>query len=244
MALFIAALSLSCELASKAQTPIDPSLPPAPLSNKRAFLFPTFDNVDHNANSKPIPPLSTRQKYELAFRTTVSPSLLIRAEASTMFDRALGVGPFYAPGFKGYAQLYGYNAANLASAFVFSQGVIPALAHQDPRFFQKGSGPVKSRIWWALRSEFVAFGDDGKQMPNYGNMVGLGVSALLSDAYLPDRNVSVRNTFQAYAIKIGTTWGFNIFHEYGGLSLIKKAIHRKSNRQSAGDDSSGPPTQR
>ncbi len=197
------------------------------MPHKRSLiLFPGYDVVSQT--SKPIPALRSHQKYELAFRTTADVSMLVRAEMTTMFDHALGVGPFYNPGGKGYAQLYGYNVANLTSSFLFCDGLIPSLAHQDPRYFRKGSGPVKSRIWWALRSEFVAFSDSGRSMPNYGNMVGLGASALLSDAYLPARNVSVANTFQAYGIKIGTTWGFNILHEYGGIERIKKVIQQKA----------------
>ncbi|HEX4286382.1 MAG TPA: hypothetical protein VHZ28_14915 [Terracidiphilus sp.] len=235
----IVALAFIHTVVAPAQAPIDPSLPEAPLPHKRAlFLFPGYDVVSQT--SKPIPPLSTRQKYELAFRSTVDPSILIRAEVTTMFDHAVGVGPFYGPGGKGYAQLYGYNVANLASTFVFSDGVIPSLAHQDPRYFRKGSGPVKSRIWWALRSEFVAFGDDGRPMPNYGNMVGLATSAVLSDAYLPERNISVKNTFQAYGIKIATTWAFNILHEYGGVTRIKKLIQQKTGNDSTTPDSSKP----
>lgn len=215
--------SLVCSKSLGAQAPIDPSLPEAPLPHTRAFvLFPGFDVVQQT--TRPIPFLRTRQKYELAFRTTADVSLLIRAEMTTMYDHALGVGPFYNPGGKGYVQLYGYNAANLASGFFFSEGLVPSLAHQDPRYFRKGAGPVKSRIWWALRSEFIAFSDQGKPMPNYGNMVGLGMSTLLSDAYLPARNVSVGKTFEGYGIKLATTWGFNVLHEYGGVAKIKKMI--------------------
>lgn len=210
----------------QAQAPIDPSLPEAPLPHKRGVnLFPSLDVVPQS--TEPVAPLRARQKFELAFRTTASFSSLVRAEISTAWDHGLGVGPFYGPGAEGYAQLYGYNAANLSSGFLFVDALVPSIAHQDPRYFRKGEGPVKSRVWWALRSEFVAFSDRGKPMPNYGNMVGLGMSSLLSDAYLPSRNVSVGNTFQAYGIKIGTTWGFNIFHEYGGVSRIEELVLKR-----------------
>jgi hypothetical protein len=212
-----------------AQARIDPSLPEAPLPHKRAFiLFPGFDVVQQT--SKPIPPLRAHQKFKLAFRTTFDVSLLIRAQITTMYDHAIGVGPFYNPGGKGYAQLYGYNAANLASGFFFSEGLVPAIAHQDPRYFRKGTGTVKSRVWWALRSEFVAYSDQGKSMPNYGTMVGLGMSTLLSDAYLPSQNVSVGKTFEGYGIKLGSTWGFNILHEYGGVQRVKKLIQDQTEK--------------
>jgi hypothetical protein len=232
----LAALSVSC---AHAQAPIDSSLPEAPLPHKRAFvLFPGFDVVQQT--TKPIPPLRTHQKYELAFRTTADLSTLIRAEMTTAFDHALGLGPFYGPGGKGYAQLYGYNAANLASSVVFSEGLVPALAHQDPRYFRKGVGSVKSRIGWALRSEFVAFSDQGRPMPNYGTMVGLGMSAVLSDAYLPSQNVSVGKTFEAYGIKLGTTWGFNILHEYGGVEKVKKILQQQTDKLTHDGDDSKP----
>jgi hypothetical protein len=225
-------------ISARAQAPIDPSLPEAPLPHKRAFfLFPGYDVVQQT--SKPIPPLRAHQKFELAFRTTADLSLLVRAEVTTMYDHAVGVGPFYAPGGKGYAQLYGYNVANLASTFMFSDGVIPTLAHQDPRYFRKGSGSVKSRVWWALRSEFVGFSDTGKPMPNYGDLVGFGMSAMLSDAYLPSRNVSVANTFEAYGIKIGTAWAFNVLHEYGGVERVKKIIQQKT--EDKPDEGANPP---
>lgn len=226
-------------LISQAQAPIDPSLPEAPLPHKRAFiLFPGFDVVQQT--TKPIPPLRPHQKFELAFRTTADVSLLIRAEITTMYEHAVGEGPFYNPGFKGYAQLYGYNAANLASGFLFSEGLVPVIAHQDPRYFRKGSGPAKSRILWALRSEFIAFSDRGKPMPNYGTMVGLGMSSLLSDAYLPSQNVSVGKTFESYGIKLGTTWAFNVLHEYGGVERVKKIIQQQTDKMTQKDDSSKP----
>jgi len=223
----------------QAQAPIDPSLPEAPLPHKRAFmLFPGFDVVQQTSN--PVPPLRARQKFDLAFRTTADISLLMRAELTTMFDHALGVGPFYNPGGKGYAQLYGYNAANLASGFFFTEGFVPAITHQDPRYFRKGTGTIKSRVMWALRSEFVAFSDQGKPMPNYGNLVGLGMSTLLSDAYLPPQNVSVGKTFEGYGIKLGTTWGFNISHEYGGVERVKKMIEKQSDKADQRDGGTHP----
>lgn len=208
---------------TRAQALIDPPLPEAPLPHKRAlFLFPGFDVVQQT--SSPIPPLRAHQKYELAFRTTADVSLLFRAGITSVYDHAVGVGPFYGPGGKGFAQLYGYNAANLASGFIFSDAVIPSLAHPDPRYFRKGAGTAKSSIWWALRSEFVAVSDQGRQMPNYGNMIGLGMSTVLSNAYLPRQNVSVGNTFEGYGIKLARTWGFNILHEFGGIRRVQAVL--------------------
>ena len=113
---------------------------------------------------------------------------------------------------------------------------VPALVHQDPRYFRKGGGTTKSRIWWALRSEFVGYSDRGTEMPNYGTLVGFAISTLLSDAYLPARNVSVGKAFEGYSIKIGTNFGFNVLHEYGGVMRVKKILEKTMTEPKPGSE--------
>lgn len=212
-----------------AQAPIDPSLPEAPLPHKRALLlFPGYDVVPQA--TKPVAPLRNRQKFLMAYHSIFDPSFLIRSGIVTIFDKSLSAGPDYGRGASGEAQLFGYNCTGLASTFFLSDALIPALVHEDPRYFRKGAGSVKSRIWWALRSEFVAFNDRGVQMPNYGVLVGFGLSTVLSDAYLPPKNVSVGKTFEGYSIKFGSNFGFNLLHEYGGVAHIRKILLRHRNQ--------------
>ena len=242
LAMFVSRAFFACSLGlhiASAQAPIDPSLPEEPLPHNRALiLFAGYDTV-HDPDSA-VPPLRARQKFELAYRSTIDLSSPIRAGVTTLFDRSLGVGPFYAPGGRGFAQLYGYNAANLASTFLFAQAVVPSVFHQDPRYFRKGSGPAKSRIWWALRSEFVGFSDRGPQMPNYAVLVGYALSTALADAYLPAHNVSVGKSFEGYGIKFGTGFGFNLLHEYGAVARVKKIIQQQTDKLTQQNNSSAP----
>jgi hypothetical protein len=209
------------------QAPIDPSLPEAPIPNEGFALFRSFDVVQQTHT--PIAPLARHQKFELAARSMANPSLIFRSAFTTGFDEAASVGPDYGPGAGGAAELFGYNATNLASTYFFSEGLLPVVFHQDPRYFRKGSGTVKSRVWWAARSEFVGFSDKGRQMPNYSVMLGYFMSTALSAAYMPPPNVSVGKTFEGYGIKLASTWGFNILHEYRGVARLKELMHKRRN---------------
>ena len=213
---------------SQAQAPIDPSLPEEPIPNRGFALFPSFDVVQQTGT--PVAPLAPHQKFELAARSIANPTLIFRAAFVTGFDEAANVGPDYGPGPSGAAKLFGYNATNVATTYFFSEGLLPVVFHQDPRYFRQGSGTVKSRVWWAARSEFVGFSDNGLQMPNYSVMIGYFMSTALSDAYLPPRNVSVGKTFEGYGIKLASTWGFNILHEYGGVERLKRLIQQRRNK--------------
>ena len=229
-ALFFLFLVLLCQVRSGgAQAPIDPSLPEAPLPHKRAFLlFPGYDVMQQT--TEPVAPLRARQKFVLVYRSVTDISFLLRAGIVTLYDDSLGVGPTYGPGAGGDAELYGYNAASLASTFFFTDALVPAIAHQDPRYFRKGSGPLKSRIWWALRSEFVASSDRGTAMPNYGVLVGDAMATLLSDAYLPPSGVSVGKNFEGYGIKLGSGFGLGLLHEFGGVARVKKILQEQTDK--------------
>lgn len=151
-----------------AQARIDPSLPEAPLPYKRSFfIIPGYETV-HDPNT-PVPPLTSKQKFEMSYHKVFDPSYVIGAGISTTYDEAVGVGPRYGDGAGGVGKLYLYNAANLASTFFFTDALLPSALHQDPRYFRAGQGPFKSRTWWALRSNFVTYGDNGREMPNYSS---------------------------------------------------------------------------
>lgn len=204
-----------------AQAPIDPSLPEAPISHHRGlFLFSGYGMV-YESNS-PVPPMRATQKFELAFLRTVNVSTIIRSGFVSGFDEAASVGPIYGDGAMAFGQLYGYNVASLASNALFTNAVLPTLFRQDPRYFRKGSGTIKSRIRWALRSEFVAFSDKGTKMPNYSEVLGFGMSTALSDAYLPAQNVSFWKTMEGWGIKVGVDSGLRVYREFGAKEILKK----------------------
>ncbi|HEV2487850.1 MAG TPA: hypothetical protein VGT08_20185 [Terracidiphilus sp.] len=217
---------------SYAQATIDPSLPESPLPHRRVLLlFPGYETIQDPIT--PVAALRTKQKFEMVYRKTVDPSFLIESGMFATFDVAAGYGPDYGSGWGPFAQRYGYNAANLSSTYLFTDAVLPTVFHQDPRYFRKGSGSVKSRVWWALRSEAVAFSDQGAEMPNYANMIGFGMSTALSNAYSPPSSVTFNKTMERYGVKIGTSFGLNVLREFGGMSLPEKFAHNSSHEPSS-----------
>jgi hypothetical protein len=97
LAMLVLRIFLACFLGlpiAAAQARIDPSLPEAPLPHNRALLlFAGYDTV-HDPDAT-VPPLPVKQKFELAYRSTIDLSSPIRAGVTTLFDRSLGVGPLW-----------------------------------------------------------------------------------------------------------------------------------------------------
>jgi len=198
----------------RAQASIDPSLPSAPLPHVAFFtFFPGYETVKNPG--RPVPPLTTRQKFKIACRKTFSPALPIDALAVSGWDQATNFGPDYGQEWGGFGKRVAYNAANFTTKAFFAIGIVPAAFHQDPRYFRLGAGStVAKRIRWALLNQVAALSDRGTLMPNYGKLIGYGASTALSNAYMPARSVSFSNDMKGYGIKFGASIAIDLVHEF------------------------------
>ena len=173
-----------------------------------------------------LPKLSGRQKYALAYRRIVSVRTPLKAVLDSGFEMAAGTGPdLPRNGMSAFGKRVGYNGLGIATTIFFDTAFVPALVHQDPRYPVLGQGPVKTRLAWAIKREFVAFSDDGREMPNYGNLVGFGLAALTADAYTPRDSVGYGDTAESYLINIGISTGLNVVREFKMFDRVKTIVH-------------------
>ena len=218
---FIFVLSSNAGGLCLAQAPVDPSLPPAPLPRAAFFsLFPSYEVVKDP--TQPVPPLTARQKLQIAYRKTFAPALPIDSLFVSSFDQATNLGPAYGQGWDAFGERVGYNAANFTAKSLLAFGVVPAALHQDPRYFRMGRGSPKKRVLWVLRSQVIAFSDRGAQMPNYGKLLGYAASTAISNLYMPRKSVSFGGDVEGYSIKFGVSIGVGLVREFDLARFIHK----------------------
>ena len=143
-------------------------------------LVPNF-YVTYDPNA---PPLDARAKFQLALRVSADPITI----AGVLFMAGVNQGvriPDYRLGAEGYGERVGSVAADGFTDIFFGGAVLPALLHQDPRYFYKGTGTKKSRLFHALAGPFVCRGDNGRMEPNYSTVGGDIISAGFSNLYYP-----------------------------------------------------------
>lgn len=220
--LFLPALVALATGVLRAQATVDRSLPPAPLPQSAHFtLFPGYEAVESSGGR--VPPLTTRQKFTIAYRKIAAPALPIDVLAVSGFDQATNAGPAYGQEWGAFGKRLAYNAANCATKPFFAFGVVPAAFHQDPRYFRVGSGDSAARrIRWVLFSQVAAFSDRGALMPNFGKLLGYGASTALSNAYMPAGSISFGNDMKAYGIKFGVSIGVDLVHEFNLVGWFRR----------------------
>lgn len=144
-------------------------------------VIPNFySSYDWNA-----PPMLAKQKFQLGIRSVFDPVSFLSVAGVAGAEQYKNVFPAYGSGFEGYAKRYGAAMANHASGTLFGRAIYPSIFHQDPRYFYKGTGSIRSRALYAIAAAVVARGDDGKWQPNYSRVLGNFTAAAISNLYYP-----------------------------------------------------------
>lgn len=221
--ILVACLALQNQQSLWAQAQIDPSLPPAPLAHTRTlYLFPGFETVGNP--SKAVPPLTTKQKYAIFWGKTFDPSLVIVSAALAGMSQAAQWSPNYGQGWEAYGERAGYYAGSIAVTNLFTDGILPCVLHQDPRYFRKGYGSVGSRMLYALKRVAVSRSDSGQPQFNTSGLLGFGISTAISNAWAPRSEITFGNNMEKMGIKVGVSALLNIVREFGIESVI--GIHK------------------
>jgi hypothetical protein len=171
-------------------------------------------------------PLSAGQKWNLAFHGILDPfyvgwSFVIGGGFSELIDSNSGYG--WGP--PGYFKRVGASYADNVNGTLIGNALLPQLLHQDPRYFRKGTGSVKGRMWTAALSTFECYGDNGKMQFNTSNILGNYISGAISNAYYPANQRGV-----ALTLENGTE--VTLFGALGGQfyefapDLIRIVFHR------------------
>jgi hypothetical protein len=101
------------------------------------------------------------------------------------------------------------------------KGLLPALLHQDPRYFYLGSGSIRSRVIYAASSAFVCRNDQGRRVPNYSNVLGNLAAGGISNLYYPSHDRGVGLTFTNWAIGTAGDAAQGLVREF----ILRKVTH-------------------
>jgi hypothetical protein len=174
-------------------------------------VFPNF-YVSYIPNAVP---LTTKQKFELAWKTTVDPVSFAVTGAVAGIEQADNAFSGYGQGAQGYAKRYGAAYADLVSGTFIGSAIFPSLLKQDPRYFYKGTGSRKSRFFYAVANSVICKGDNGHWQPNYSFILGDLAAGGISNLYYPAQSRNgLTLTFENMAIAVGGGAVGNVVQEF------------------------------
>jgi hypothetical protein len=175
-------------------------------------------------------PLDAKQKFELAWKTTIDPITFGLTAAAAGLEQADDQYSGYGQGAEGYGKRYGAAYADMVTSTFIGGAILPSLLKQDPRYFYKGTGSAGSRLLYAISRSVLCRGDNGRRQVNYSYLLGDVASGGISNLYYPAGDRGAGLTFENAAIGIGATAAANVLQEF----VVKKLTPNASRASQGG----------
>jgi len=186
-------------------------------------------NYRTSPDLKNYEPLTIREKFKVAEEDSLDRGTMALAAIFAGQGQLSNSNKSYGQGVEGYAQYFGASYAGLVIGNYMTEGIFPALLHQDPRYFRRGTGSGWSRLGYSMGQIFCTHTDSGGTQFNYSEIVGNSTAVAISTAYYKDsRNAS--DAASSLGIQVGVDMASNVLKEFWPDIERKFARkHKKSN---------------
>jgi len=189
-------------------------------------VLPSF-NVSYRADAVS---LTGGQKIRLAFRSATDPVAFASAFVMAGFHESMDEDKGFGWGIEGYGKRSGAAYLDAFDGTMIGNGILPALLHQDPRYFRLGHGSTTHRLLYALASNVICKHDNThKWEPSYSNVGGNIISGAISNLYYPSDGSGISQTF-TNGMLVTAEGGFgSIFQEFWP-DVSRKILHKDPTR--------------
>jgi hypothetical protein len=175
-------------------------------------IIPNFQTTNDTPAEQA--PLTTKEKYVLAYHQSVDFSAHIGNAFQAALQQASNGQPHYGQGWGPYAQRFGAGEADQLTSAFFIFGFLPHILHDDPRYFRKAKGPVWIRIQYAATRTVISRKDSGDATFNTPQVLGQLLQQGISTSYYPAQDRSVSAVFQNWGINLAYTSAYNVLKEF------------------------------
>ena len=190
---------------------IDPNAETLHQTPRIMGILPNFTAVDSNTY---LPPLSTREKFDMAMHDSVDYSSFLLVAALAGEGLATKAIPSFGSGVAGFSRYYWRQFTDQASGTFFTEAIFPTLTHEDPRYYTLGKNGFWKRSCYAISRTFITKNDRGTNEFNISEIGGNASEAALSNLYYPASERGISKSAKNFATQIVITAGANILKEF------------------------------
>ncbi len=209
----------AADISSSARTelpsgPVPQSASPSdqPQQTKRILgIVPNFRAV---STTDKLPPQTVKDKFVTASQDSFDYTSIVLPAVVAGYDLGTNQTPEFGHGGVGYGRYLWHAVVDQTSENYFVEFFVPAVTHQDTRFYTLREGSAWHKAGYALTRAVVTRADDGHETFNTSEVLGSGMSAALSNAYYPSRERTFGNTGRQWGLDIGIDAATFAFKEF------------------------------
>ena len=203
--------------------------PPAQESKHIFGIIPNYRTSPVLQDYKPLTP---REKFRIASKDAFDRGTLVLAALFGGEGLLNNSNRSFGEGVPGYARYFGTAYGDFVIGDFMTEGVFPALLHQDPRYFRRGTGSALSRLGYAAGQIFWTHRDSGGTQFNYSEIIGNSAAVAISNAYYADHRTGA-NGISKLGVQLGVDMAANVLKEF--WPEVERKFRRKHGRDVVGD---------
>lgn len=183
-------------------------------SKDRIFwVIPNFLSLQSSSSNVPV--LTAKEKFKVQVQSMVDPYEFIQIAVVAGIGQAANSTPSYGQGMSGYGLRYATAYGDNVTENFLASAALPALLHQDPRYYELGRGSFLRRAGHALSRLVITRSDAGKTQFNYSEVMGAGMAAALSSyTYHPQPQRTLSNVVTVWGTQMGYDLGTYMLKEF------------------------------
>lgn len=199
-----------------------------------AGIMATF-NTTRNPDALPLSP---DQKFRLFFKSAFDPWPFGLSAVVAGIGQADDSYEEWGQGAQGYAKRFGAAYSDYFLGNFFGNAVLPSLLHEDPRYYQKGSGKPINRMLWAASSTVWCKRDRGGWGPNWANVGGNLIGSAIARTYYPASYRTVSDTItDGLTVSVEGIVGAEVIEFWP--DVVRHYQRKKAEKQAAMDAAKG-----
>ena len=204
---------------------LDANDPAAKYEDKRVLgVLPNYRTAELTSDYHPI---SAHYKLEISLKDSFDYPLFAIGSIYAGVYMAEDSHPQFGQGVAGYLRRFGTSSADQVIGNMLTEGVMPIVFHEDPRYFRMSTGPVKKRLVYAVSRIFITKTDLGNKSFNYAEIVGNGVGSAIGLSYYSD-NRNLEDYTENWATQLATDAFSQVLKEF--WPDIKRHYKHKHNK--------------
>jgi hypothetical protein len=215
-------IACSCPLAdAQSSSPEPPQAESTPESKRLLGVVPNYRSSPNLQNYQP---LSSGDKFKIATEDAFDRGTVILAGIFGAEAQATNANRSFGQGAAGFGRYFGAAYGDIVIGDYMTEGVFPALLHQDPRYFRRGQGSGWSRLGYAAGQIVWTHTDSGGTGFNYSEIAGNSAAVAISNAYYAD-NRTASHAADKLGVQIGVDMASNILKEF--WPDLQRKFHRR-----------------
>ena len=183
-----------------------------PKQTKRILgIVPNFRAVSADTQ---LPPQTAKEKFKSTAQQSFDYSSIFFSAILAGVNQANNSSPEFHQGAAGYGRYFWHSYADQTDENFWVQAIVPAVTHEDSRYYTLGHGGIPKRALYAFDRTLITRSDRGGETFNFSEIVGAGAASGISTAYYPRQEKDWTKTGQRWLQNVIIDGGTYMFQEF------------------------------